>query len=202
MFSNFIYDFVKVTAALPGLIWFRPKWVYENERARKRIRGGALLIANHYGFFDPIHLMMAVWYRRHRFICRKEFFESRAAWLFRGFHCIPIDKENFSVDSFREITGQLSAGALVSMFPEGQVARQEGIAAFKSGMVLMAIKGGAPIVPVYLKPRKHFYSRQVLAIGEPVDVRALCGPRPGMAQIESAAELLHRKEEALRAMTE
>ena len=31
---------------------------------------------NHDGFFDPIYLMFAIWYRRHRFICRKEFFDS------------------------------------------------------------------------------------------------------------------------------
>ena len=38
------YDFVKLTAALPGLLWFRPKWIYENEAAKKRVRGGAIYV--------------------------------------------------------------------------------------------------------------------------------------------------------------
>ena len=87
-----VHDFIKATAAIPGLIWMRPRWIFETKAARKRIRGGALLIANHYGFFDPVYLMFAVWYRRHHFICGKEFFESRFRWLFKQFLCIPIDR--------------------------------------------------------------------------------------------------------------
>ena len=45
--SYFFYDFVKITAAIPGLIWFRPKRIYVNENAKKKIKGGALLISNH-----------------------------------------------------------------------------------------------------------------------------------------------------------
>ena len=90
-----VYDFVKVTAALPGLLWLRPRWRYENKEARRRIRGGAVVIANHVGFFDPIYVMFAIWYRRHHFICGKEFFESKSRWWFEHFLCIPVDRGNF-----------------------------------------------------------------------------------------------------------
>ena len=198
-FRYLFYDFVKVTSAIPGLIWFRPKWRFQNENARKHIRGGAIAISNHDTFFDPIYLMFAIWYRRHRFICRKEFFESWAKLMFRGFLCIPIDKESFGIDSFRVITDHLKSGHLVSMFPEGQVNAGEEIAAFKSGVVLMAMQGKAPIVPVYIKGKKHFWKRVVFVIGEPIDIRALYGERPTFAQIESIAQLLREHEEELKA---
>ena len=196
-----LYDFTKLTAALPGLLWMRPKWIFENDAAKKRLRGGYLLIANHAGFFDPIYLMFAIWYRRHRFICGKEFFDSKAAWLFRGFGCIPVDRQNFGIDSLRQITGALRAGSIVSLFPEGHINDGSGqMAAFKSGMVLMALQGKAPIVPIYLDPPAHWYNRLRLVIGEPIDVIARYGSRPSMPQIEEIVSLLQSKEEELKRM--
>ena len=38
-----LMDFVRLTGALPGLIWLRPKRRYTSKQAKKRIRGAALL---------------------------------------------------------------------------------------------------------------------------------------------------------------
>lgn len=193
-----VYDFVKLTAA-PGVLWFRPKLLYAGERAKKKIKGGALVISNHIGFFDPVYLQFCVWYRRHHFICTDDFFKSGARWWFKRFLCIPIDRENTSLDSFRQITAHLKNGELVSMFPEGRVETKQGqTASFKSGMVLMALKSGVPIVPVYIKKKPHALSRLVMAVGEPVDVTALYGKKPTFSQIEAATRLLWQKEEELK----
>ena len=193
------YDFTKLTASLPGMLWLRPKWIYENRAARKRLRGGCLLISNHVGFFDPVYVMIGIWYRRHHFICQKAFFESKARWMFKGFLCIPVDRENFGMDSLRQITGELQAGSLVSIFPEGHINDGSGqMAGFKSGMVLMALQGRVPIVPMYIKAPAHWYNRLRLVIGEPIDIVASYGARPSMAQIDEIAGLLQQKEEELK----
>lgn len=199
-FKNFVYDFVKVTAAIPAIIWLRPKFLYSGKKAKKRIRGGALLVSNHNGFCDPIYLMTAVWYRRHHFVCLKKFFEGKSAWWFKRFGCIPIDKENVDMESFRNIVAHLNAGELVSMFPEGHVSDgSDKIDVFKSGVVLMAVRSRKPIVPVYIKPRKHWYSRLVCAIGEPVDINSL-GQKQTFSQIDAFAEDLRDKEKELEAL--
>lgn len=201
--NNYIvYDFVRVTAA-PGALVLRPKLVFENEAAKSFVKsgmkGGILLIANHAGFFDPVHLMLALPRRRHHFVCIKDFFEGNRLkrWLFTRFHCIPIDRNNFSMDSLRRITDELKAGKLVCMFPEGHVVGEGDMGPFKSGMVLMALQGNCPILPVYLKPRKHFLSRLYVAVGEPVDLKALYGGRPSLSQIDEAANMLREKETLL-----
>ena len=195
-----VYDFVRVTAAIPGLIALRPKLVYENEAAKQKLRGGVLLIANHVGFFDPVNLMLSIRYRRHHFVCIKDFFEGNRIkrWLFTQFHCIPIDRENFSMTSLRRITDELKAGHLVSMFPEGHIVGEGDLGPFKSGMVLMALRGNCPILPVFLKPREHFWNRLIVAVGEPVDLRREYGPLPTLSQIDEAAEKLREKEKKLQ----
>ena len=198
-----LYDFVKITAAPLGLLWLRPKMLYENGAAKKKLRGGVLLVANHAGFFDPVYLMIAIWYRRHHFVCIKDFFENRVSrFFFTAFHCIPIDRENFSMDSLRMIQEELQSGRLVSMFPEGHINAEGGIAPFKSGMVLIALQSGRPIVPVYLKKPRHWYNRLRVAVGEPIFVREKLGPRPSLSQIDGLAKLLWEKEETLRRLCE
>ena len=199
-YKNFIYDFVKITAAIPTYIWCRPKFLYISKNAKKRIRGGALLIANHTGFCDPIYLMVAVWYRRHHFVCLKKFFEGKSAWWFKQFGCIPIDKDSFDMESFRNIVSHLNSGDLVSIFPEGHVNGGAGdMDVFKSGVVMMAIKSRKPIVPVYIKPKKHWYSRLVVAVGEPVSVKNL-GEKQTFSGIDALALKLRDKENELKSL--
>ena len=193
--KNFVLDFVRITAA-PEMLWFRPKHIYENEAAKKRIKGAAIVIMNHVGMIDPMYLMLAIWYRRHRFVCKSDLMQSKLGgfWL-RLFRCIPIDRENASFATMRQITDVLKEGNLVSMFPEGQVnTGSEMPAAFKSGMILMSVQSGAPIIPVYIKPRKHAYERIIAVIGEPFSVTEKYGPHPKFSQIDEAARYLHEKE--------
>lgn len=197
--SNYLlFDFAKATAAIPSLLWFRPKIVYSSDAARKRLRGGVLVISNHCGFLDPVYLMLAIWYRRHHFVCLDTFFEGKfKRWLFSQFHCIPINRENFSMFSLRSIIDALRAGRMVTMFPEGHISTQKGIETFKSGMVLLAYQSAKPILPVYIRPRKHWYSRLVVCIGEPMDVRSLIGEKASLSKFNQIAAELEEKEKAL-----
>jgi len=198
----FLYDFTFITAALPVLIWFRPKWLFESRAARKPIRGGALVISNHSGFFDPIYLLAAVWYRRHHMLCMKEFFDRPVIGrLFRWFHCIPVDRQNFGMGTLRDIVEILKKGKVVSLFPEGHVSAGQ-LASFKSGMVLMALQSRTPIVPVYIKAQAKWWHRAVFVIGEPIDLVARFGERPNFAQIDEMTALLRDKEAQLAAVAE
>ncbi len=189
------YDFVKYTSAIPMLIFLRPKNIYESENAKKKIRGGAMVVANHTGFIDPLALMASIWYRRHHYVALKDFFRNKfMTILFRGFMCIEIDRENMSMNTMRKITDELERGSLVGMFPEGHInqEQQNGMQQFKSGMVLMAARAGVPIVPCYIVKRKSIWNRQRVVIGEPVETR-IDGKMPSMGQIEEITNKLYNK---------
>ena len=189
------YDLVKVTAALPGIIILRPKIIFENPEAKKKLKGGALVVANHVGNLDPMYLQFAFWYRRYRFVCAEEFLHSKGRFFFKNFLCLGVDRENFGMGSFKAIVAALKRDELVCMFPEGHIGDSEkGMGAFKSGMVMMAMQGGKPIVPVFLQLPKAPFFRLVMAIGEPVDVRKACGEKPSMVAIDSVTTMIHDKE--------
>ena len=196
--NYFVYDFIKATAAIPGLIWFRPKIRYASPAAKEKLRGGVLLVSNHAGFLDPVCLMIAIWYRRHHFVCLSDFFNGKLKrWLFTRFHCIPIDRDNLTLDALRPITEELQKEHLVAMFPEGHVTSDTNLAPFKSGMILLSMQSGKPIVPVYMKKREHWYSRVVIGIGEKVNAREELGARPSLTKINEMTKRLETAEEEL-----
>ena len=103
----------------------------------------------------------------------------------------------------RLITDRLKDDKLVAMFPEGHVVvdgTQTDI--FKSGMVLMSAMSRKPIIPIYVAPRAHFYSRIHTVVGEPVDIVTEGGAMPSLVQIEEITAALREHEERLRQIYE
>ncbi len=198
-----LMDLIRITGALPGLVWLRPKIRYTAKQAKKRLRGGVLVIANHTSFIDPACMMYVLWYRRLYFVCHQAFVETKAGPFFRAAGClIPINADNFSVGSFRSITESLRDGKAVTLFPEGHVNKGDEMLEFKSGMVLISMQSKRPIVPVYLKPRRHWYSRLKAVVGEPVDITSLSEGRPAFSKIQEVTALLKKREEELEAFAE
>ena len=201
-FRYFLYDFVRFTSA-PGLLLFRPKKLYISPKAKQDIKtkGGALLISNHISMVDPMYLMFAIWRRRHHFIATKELFDGKfRKFLFtKAFLCILIDRDNFSMKTFKEIVLHLKQGEIVSMFPEGHVNfNEQGTNPFKSGMIVMALKSDCPIIPIYIKRRKHWYSRLIVAVGEAINSRDFAkGEIATLEEINNAAMYLQEQEKKL-----
>lgn len=178
----------------------RPRWHFAGKAARKAVRGAALVVANHQSYLDPIHVLLAVWYRRLHMVATSQLFSTRlGAWFFRRMLCIPIDKQNFHMQTFREVIARLKKGCTVTIFPEGMLnTEKDTIRTFRAGVVLMAMKNRVPVVPVYIKPNRHWYNRLHIVIGESVRMEEYCGQGAALADVERAAEVLHARELALK----
>ena len=204
-FRYFIYDFIKWSRALSVLIWQRPLSLYESQTAKKHVKNGAVVIANHVHIFDPIALLCTFWYRRLHFLIQQESFEKPfPRWFFTHVGGVPVDRENFNMNTYRAAIDLLQEGKLLCIFPEGHINFDDPstIKAFKSGSVLMAIKAGVPIVPTYLVPRKKWYSRAITVIGEPIDINKLCGGQSSIRAIEEITKILQEKELKLKEVYE
>lgn len=200
-FSFLFYDILKNAAYAIAIPKFRVKRIYENSEARRRIKGGALVISNHIGYYDPIYMWYAIPYRRQHCICLDMFFDKPLkAWFFRHALCIPIDRDNFSMESFRSIVGHLEKDEMVCLFPSGHISSQEDSAseAFKSGMVMMAHMSGKPIIPLYFEKPKTFFHRLKVVIGEGISVPK----RMSLAEMDSITKSIQEKEIKLKKLME
>ena len=202
-FSYFFYDFAYATGALSALIWLRPKLHYPFGKPNKK--GPLLVLANHNTIIDPIIVQVAFPFRRLHSIATKDLFDTPIKnFVFTQMHCIKIDKDNFSLSSLHEILEKLDEEKLVLIFPEGKIQLQNSsdLSAFKSGVVLMAHKSGAPVIPIYIPPRKKWYHRQHIIIGQAVNIKEQLGRIPTMTAISATGEALREKEMELRSYYE
>ena len=196
--NHFLYDFAKVTGALPALIFLRPKVILHGEKATNKVKGGALIVSNHLTYYDPVIIFSAFWRRRVYIMATKDLYSTKlSSFYFRQMHCIPVDKDNFSMSSFRDVTERLNNKKLIAIFPEGQVNHNTNaspLLSFKTGATIMAHKAGANIIPMYIVKREKWYHRQVIMVGEPIDIRAVAGEKATMADLQKASEYVHQKE--------
>ena len=196
--GNFWYDFVKITGAIPGLLWIRPRVIRTGQKCPK---GGVLISSNHPSFLDPIIVLTAFPWRRLHCLATKDLYKNRFfTFMFNQMHCIQVDKTNFSMATFHEVVDRLKDDKAVVIFPEGQVNQNGGeeIQAFKSGAILMAHRAGVPILPVYIARREKWYHFQYVVIGEPFDVKNAVGMIPTMEQVDKACAQLREKELELK----
>ena len=195
-FRFFFFDFVKVTGALYASLWLRPKRLYESKKAKKHVRGGAIVIANHPSFIDPVAILFAFWYRRVHIMATQDMFRNKIGnWFFRRVLCIPVNKNDLSINTFRSAMEVLDDGGVLGIFPEGTVNDDAStLKSFKSGVVLLALKGHAPIVPVYLVPPKKWYNRVVMVIGNPINLEEMYEGTPNLRIIEEVSVKLRDKE--------
>lgn len=194
--SNLFYDFVYVTGYIPMALWMRPKRIYMGEKPN--LKGPILISSNHRGFIDPAILLSVFPSRRLHCIASKDLYKNKLlTTFFNHTHCIKIDKTNFSLTSFHTVIERLDNGCAVVIFPEGQLntaEEEKGILPFKAGISLMAYKGGAPILPVYIVKREKWYHRQVVVIGDMLDIHEILGEHPSLEQINNISNILREKE--------
>mgnify|MGYP001356943452 FL=1 len=108
--------------------------------------GGALLIANHLSYVDPIVLQLAC-SRRIRFVGfeglhRHAFFDLCLRWS----GTIPISAKQ-PMEGMKRAVRALKAGELVCVFPEGHISRTGQLMEIKRGFELMARQANVPVIP-------------------------------------------------------
>ena len=196
--SYFAYDFLKITGILPVWVWLHPTVIHVGDKKSHNVKGPIMISSNHVGFRDPLILLVAFWRRRLFALITKDLYEKKGmAWMLDAIHMIKVDKENFSMQSFHKVSDHLSRGKAVLIFPEGQVNKTGSMMSFKSGAVLMAHKNHSKILPVFVKPGEKWYHKNYVLVGDPIDVREICGAFPSMDKLQTASDYIHEHEKEL-----
>lgn len=150
-------------------------------------RGAAILASNHASFCDSLFLP-AVLRRRLTYVAKAEYFDSwKTAWYFRAIGMIPLRRGagadwRRALDAAAEV---LEAGKLFGIYPEGTRSKDGRLHRGHTGVAMLALRTGAPVIPVgligtgeaqpigALLPRP--FSRITVRIGAPLDFSVYAG---------------------------
>lgn len=197
----FFYDLVQVTTFIPSTVFFRMKNLYECGKKPKDFFDGDYIIAsNHATNMDPMILSYSCWFRRIRYIATSFMFKKNLLGLIlRMARCIPVDKENVSMKTFKDVKNAFKEKHSVCVFPEGEVAHDGVLKVYKQGAVMMAVSAGVQILPVCILKRKNIFQRQRVVYGNKISISDYCeGPFPTMDEIEKITQILMEKEKELK----
>lgn len=118
---------------------------FDSQRVPKT--GPVILASNHASILDPPLVGIGL-HRVTTFLARDTLFKGAVGWLFRHWHAIPIDREGSGAAGMKRILSALSEGRAVLLFPEGTRTRDGHLQPARSGIGLLVLKSGAPVVPV------------------------------------------------------
>lgn len=112
--------------------------------------GNAVVVANHASYVDGFLLKGYLPYR-FSFVIKGEMRKVPVAhFLFRrsGSKFVERHKQSGSSRDARQIVKAAQGGESLAFFPEGTFVKEPGIARFRAGAFVAAIRGGVPIVPI------------------------------------------------------
>lgn len=164
------YDFMKLFAFWPWLLFCRPKQVYISEAAKQKCKGGFLMASNHNTFYDTIYMQFPFYSRRRYLIGSDAVMNGKvSSWIISHLLTVRINKEHPSPSSIREIVRILKDGYPVGIFAEGTVNHEFGtLLPLKEGTALFAYMAKVPIVPIYIRSVRRPFERLRIGIGEAI----------------------------------
>jgi len=140
-----------------NLLWrFARLWTEALHRVQVKGRhrvpheGPVLLVSNHTAGLDPM-LIQARQPRMVTWLMDKEFRLWRLNVLWKRYPPILVDREKADPAAARAAIEQLKDGGIVGIFPEAGLNRErDGLLEFRAGVGLIARRGGATVVPVFV----------------------------------------------------
>jgi 1-acyl-sn-glycerol-3-phosphate acyltransferase len=107
-----------------------------------------IIAANHISWVDPL-LIGASINRRVNFVAKEELFYNKLfTQLLRRLGAIPVHRRKVSLEFLREADRILKQNEILAIFPEGTRSRNGQLGAAFSGAAFVAMRSGAPILPV------------------------------------------------------
>lgn len=164
----------------------------EGVKYTKKVKGGAIVAANHTSFVDPFVVGVTFWYRRLFFLVAEIVMKGKLrSLLLRGVGAIKIDRNNADIEAVNKSIKRLEEGFLLTVFPQGGINKADNIDTIKSGAVLMAIRSGVPIIPIHILPRKKWYNTRTVVIGNAINPKDFYTKKfPSTTDIKNITEAL------------
>ena len=113
------------------------------------VHGPLILIANHVNFLEAPVLHCRLRPRRVIGLAKAEAWDTPLlGWLFDQWEAIPIRRGEPDIGALRQALGVLREGGILVVAPEGTRSRDGRLQRGRSGVVTIALKSGAPLLPL------------------------------------------------------
>jgi 1-acyl-sn-glycerol-3-phosphate acyltransferase len=152
--------------------------------------GPVILAANHISNADPV-LLAATMPRPAVFMAKRELLRwPGMIWVVRAYGSFTVRRGAADREAIRRALKALGEGRVLGLFPEGTRSKSGALGEPFAGVGLLALRTGAPVVPIGIRgtelvsPRKPLWKRPrvVVTIGKPIPSPRVTGAVRGAAR--------------------
>jgi 1-acyl-sn-glycerol-3-phosphate acyltransferase len=123
--------------------------IHDEALARVPARGPLIIVGNHVELLEIPLLYARLQPRRMRGLVLAERWKTPLlAWMLNTVEAIPLERGGINFNSINNAVDVLKAGEILAVMPEGTRSHNGCLQAGHSGVVLLALKGKAPILPL------------------------------------------------------
>ena len=159
-------------------------------------RGPAIIASNHKSMLDPFFVGQ-VFRRPVKYFAKTELFQNAALrWAINELGAIEIKRGQSDRAGLEMALAALAQGEALIIYPEGHRKRDQRVHEFLPGVGMLALRSGAPVVPVAVKGSEQVIDHGRLGlpqvkvkVGPPVDLGGLEGKKSVM--YAQAADRIH-----------
>lgn len=177
--------------------WLMPVTYHHIERVQ--LDAPFILMANHNSLLDPLAVGWKC-YRYHiRFLGKKELVKKRfGRWLFQKLLMIDVDRHNMDMAAMRACLKTLREGHVLGIFPEGTRHKAGVMESMETGIAMIALRSGVPLLPAYISDKPRLFRRAHVYYADPIYVKDIA--QRGVNK-EACAEVMERINAAYHALT-
>lgn len=198
--------FFRLLAIITGwplqLIFFKRKTYYEDKKAQGRhIKKEAIIISNHTSIMDYMVNIFIFPFRKLYCLIAEVIYNKGTLMRFI-LSCmggIKVDRNSKDLSFVDDAVKVLNKGKLLQIFPEGRISDNKKMFPFSPSYILIALKSGAPIVPVVTDGNYGLFKRTRVIIGKKIYLREYCNSsNPTKEEIEKLNLMVTKKINELR----
>lgn len=152
--------------------------------------GPVIVCANHRSYWDPPMIGCALPRKIHMMAKEELFRIPLFSWLIRKLGVFPVRRGKGDMASIRRAFSLLREGKVVGLFPEGRRVLSGHESEGQAGVALLAVRSGAPVVPVAIVGKVKLFHRVELRVGKPLRLSA--ENIPGERRSETLAGVSNR----------
>ncbi|HWI64091.1 MAG TPA: lysophospholipid acyltransferase family protein [Symbiobacteriaceae bacterium] len=152
--------------------------------------GGAIVCANHFNARDPMIVGITM-KRPISYMAKEELFHNKLlAWIITGMGVFPVKRGQPDRAALKRSIDTLQSGTCFGIFPEGTRQKSGKLGKAEPGTAYLALKSGAPVIPVGITSTYKLFSPIIVRYGKPVDLDAYRGAKLTSEAMEAASNAI------------
>lgn len=152
--------------------------------------GGAIVCGNHFNARDP--LIVGITMKRPiSFMAKQELFRNKLlAWVITGMGVFPVKRGQPDRAALKRSIDVLQSGTCFGIFPEGTRNKTGKLGKAEPGTAYLALKSGAPVIPVGISSAYKLFGPIIVKYGKPVKLDAFRDAKLTSEALEAVSDAI------------